>query len=76
MLGADVTENQQYRLVGIEITFTCMRNVHSRLLAVAQYALLEANGKVNGIGENSHPFPSQTLAPDDRQTDDRRTDRR
>ena len=30
---------------------------------VAQYAVLEANGKVNGIGENSNPSPSQTLGP-------------
>jgi len=29
--------------------------------AVAQYAVLEANGKVNGIGENSHPAPSKPL---------------
>ena len=27
------------------------------------YAVLEANGKVNGIGEISHPSPSQTLGP-------------
>ena len=25
--------------------------------------MLEANGKVNGIGEISHPSPSQTLGP-------------
>jgi len=30
---------------------------------VAQYTVLEANGKVNGIGEISHPSPSQTLGP-------------
>ena len=35
----------------------------SRVCAVAQYAVLEANGKVNGIGEISHPSPSQTLGP-------------
>ena len=35
----------------------------SRACAVAQYAVLEANGKVNGIGEISHPSPSQTLGP-------------
>jgi len=35
----------------------------SRVCAVAQYAVLEANGKVNGIGEISNPFPSQTLGP-------------
>jgi len=33
----------------------------SCICAVAQYAVLEANGKVNGIGEISHPSPSQTL---------------
>ena len=27
----------------------------SRVCAVAQYAVLEANGKVNGIGDISHP---------------------
>jgi len=27
------------------------------------YAVLEANGKVNGIGENSHPYSSQTHGP-------------
>ena len=35
----------------------------SRVCAVAQYAVLEANGKVNGIGEISNPSPSQTLGP-------------
>jgi len=29
----------------------------SRVCAVAQYAVLEASGKVNGIGEISHPSP-------------------
>jgi len=33
----------------------------SRVCAVAQYAVLEGNGKVNGIGKISHPSPSQTL---------------
>ena len=33
----------------------------SRVCAVAQYAVLEANGKVNGIGEISHPSPPQPL---------------
>jgi len=36
-------------------------NPWSRVCAVAQYAVLEANGKVNGIGEISNPSPSQTL---------------
>jgi len=35
----------------------------SRVCAVAQYAVLEANGKVNGIGEISNPYRSQTLGP-------------
>ena len=35
----------------------------SRVCAVTQYAVLEANGKVNGIGEISHPSPSPTLGP-------------
>ena len=33
----------------------------SRVCAVAQYAVLEANGKVNGIGEILHPSPSKPL---------------
>jgi len=33
----------------------------SRVCAVAQYAVLEANGKVHGIGEISHPSPPQPL---------------
>jgi len=37
--------------------------IASRVCAVAQYAVLEANGKVNGIGEISHPSPSPALAP-------------
>jgi len=32
-------------------------NHRSRVCAVAQYAVLEANGEVNGIGEISHPSP-------------------
>jgi len=28
-----------------------------------QYAVLEANGKVNGIGEISNPYPSLTVGP-------------
>jgi len=35
----------------------------SRVCAVAQYAVLEANGKVNGISEITHPSPSPTLRP-------------
>jgi len=35
----------------------------SRVCAVAQYAELEANAKVNGIGEISHPYPSKSLGP-------------
>jgi len=33
----------------------------SRVCAVAQYAVLEANGKVNGIGEISDPPPPKPL---------------
>jgi len=32
----------------------------SRVCAVAQYAMLEANAKVNGRGSFSHPHPSKT----------------
>jgi len=39
------------------------RHRPSRVWAVAPYAVLEANGKVNGIGEISHPSPSPTLRP-------------
>ena len=35
----------------------------SCICAVAQYAVLEANGKVSGMGEISNPYPSQTLGP-------------
>ena len=35
----------------------------SRVCAVAQYAVLEANGKVNGILEISNPSPSPTIRP-------------
>jgi len=35
----------------------------SRICAVAQYAVLEANAKGNGIGEIWHPSPSKTLWP-------------
>ena len=40
-----------------------VQDFQSRVCAVAQYAVLEANGKVNGIGENSNPYPSLTLGP-------------
>ena len=33
----------------------------SRVCGVAQYAVLEANGKVNGIGEISNPSPPKPL---------------
>jgi len=33
----------------------------SRVYAVAQYAVLEASGEVNWIGEISHPSPPQPL---------------
>ena len=39
----------------------CVNVFISRVCAVAQYAVLEANGKVIGIGEISDPSPSQTL---------------
>jgi len=32
-------------------------------VAVAQYAVLEANAKVNGRGPLSHPYPSETPQP-------------
>ena len=32
-------------------------------VAVAQYAVLEANAKVNGRGPFSHPYPSETPQP-------------
>ena len=35
----------------------------SRVCAVAQYAVLEANAKVNGRGPFSHPHPSETPQP-------------
>ena len=35
----------------------------SRICAVAQYAVLEANAKVSGRGPFSHPHPSETPQP-------------
>ena len=35
----------------------------SRVCAVALYAVLEANAKVNGRGPFSHPHPSETPQP-------------
>ena len=37
--------------------------VSSRVCTVAQYAVLEANAKVNGKCENLHPRPSKTPVP-------------
>ena len=37
--------------------------ISSRVCAVAQYAVLEANAKVNGRGQFSHPHPSKTPEP-------------
>jgi len=49
---------------GLASQWICIRDsVSSRVCAVAQYAVLEAIGKVNGIGEISNPSPSQTLRP-------------
>ena len=39
----------------------CKLGVISRVCAVAQYAVLEANAKVNGKCENLHPRRSKTL---------------
>ena len=41
----------------------CQSCYQSRVCAVAQYAVLEANGKVNEIGEISNRSPSQTHGP-------------
>jgi len=38
------------------------KDLASRVL-VAQYAVLEANAKVNGRGQFSHPLPSKTPEP-------------
>jgi len=35
----------------------------SRVCAVAQYAVLEANAKVDLTGQFSHPYPSETPQP-------------
>ena len=40
-----------------------IKNVQSRVCAVALYAVLEANAKVNGRGPFSHPHPSETPQP-------------
>jgi len=43
--------------------FTYLQRYFSRVCAVAQYAVLEANDKVNGRGPFSHPHPSVTPQP-------------
>ena len=47
----------------IDLTYHLKHTQLSRVCVVAQYAALEANAKVNGISEISHPYPSQTLGP-------------
>ena len=42
---------------------SCRLGPISHVCAVAPYAVLEANGKVNGIREISHPSTSPTLGP-------------
>ena len=41
----------------------CKKSARSRVCAVAQYTVLEANAKVNGRGPYSHPHPSETPHP-------------
>ena len=43
--------------------FTVGFKSRSRVGAVAQYAALEANAKINGRGPFSHPHPSETPQP-------------
>ena len=59
-------------LVGIDSAVTDLRMREktrfvwiflSRVCAVALYAVLEANAKVNGRGPFSHPHPSETPQP-------------
>ena len=48
---------------GIELVYDVVGDkpgVGSRVCAGAQYAVLEANAKVNGRGPFSHPHPSET----------------
>jgi len=40
-----------------------LQRYFSRVCAVAQYAVLEANAKVNGRGPFSHLHPSETPQP-------------
>ena len=47
----------------LSVALNFLKKFLSRVCAVAQYAVLEANGKVNGIGEISDPSPSQALGP-------------
>ena len=50
-------------LLGLHtVLFSCTAAV-SRVCAVALYAVLEANAKVNGRGPFSHPHPSETPQP-------------
>jgi len=37
------------------------KHIILHVCAVGQYAVLEANGKISGIGENSHLYPSKPL---------------
>jgi len=44
-----------------QFTTKCEGNKSSRVCTVAQYAVLEANAKVNGRGPFSHPTPPKPL---------------
>jgi len=61
MLGLRLFSIYQWQL-----SFECKFSVYSAFTLMRGSALrsvLEANAEVNGIGENSHPYPSEILVP-------------
>ena len=61
-----IAKRHTYRHRDRDITQTCLNcSVFTFITrcAVAQYAVLEANAKVNGIGPFSHPRPSEAPQP-------------
>jgi len=58
----DSLELWSTNIISFQLTSLLLLSL-SRVCAVAQYSVLEANTKVNGIGEMSNPSPSQTLGP-------------
>jgi len=47
--------------LALEQTDNILTKSQSGVCAVSQYAVFEANGKVNAIGEISHPYPPKSF---------------